>query len=169
MDDQNAKKNINILYGTLIVSTVLSFVPNTSAFLLSMALILAVLICAYYYKAKDTQDGLLYNHMVYMIGTIWIGSAFFMISILLVGLAVYLKGDQSVIFTTMDSIQGGLVPSQAEIQAISYQYMLDNKGLLLTASAVAVGPAILYFVYRVANGMSRAWKGYRIANPKSWL
>ena len=43
---------------------------------------------------------------------------------------------------------------------------LDSQGL---TRLVAIGPAILYFVYRVVNGMSRAAKGYRIANPKSWL
>lgn len=31
------------------------------------------------------------------------------------------------------------------------------------------GPIILYFVYRLANGLSRALKGHRIGNVNKWI
>ena len=169
MDTERQKNTINMLYIMLVISTILSFVPNGMAQLGSLVLIIVVLLAAYVYKARDVEDGLMHNHMTYMIGTVWIGTTFLLLGALATGLWVYLKGDQSVLTDAIAQIQNGIVPNDAEINAITSNYVSSNQGLLITASLVALGPAVLYFVYRVANGFSRACKGYRIANPKSWL
>ncbi len=169
MENTNQKNTINTLYGFLIASTVLGFVPNGWAFCASVTLWLVTLVAAYVYRNKDSEDGLLYNHMTYLIGTIWIGTSFILIGTLLAGFWVFNNGDNSALDAAMGDINQGVVPDEAALTAITAQYIGDNKSLLLTASLVAIGPAILYFVYRVANGLGRAAKGYRLANPKSWL
>ncbi len=169
MDTKQQKNTINILYFFLIFSTILSFVPTTEGQVGSLALILITLLSAYYYRGRDKEDGLLYNHMTYMIGTIWIGGAFILLGMILFGIWVFLKGDHSVIHQTVQQIQSGQMFDEAALYAVMQDYIASNKNFLIMASLPTIGPAMLYFVYRVANGFARAAKGYRIANPKSWL
>lgn len=169
MDTKQQKNTINILYFFLIFSTILSFVPTAEGQVGSLALILITLLSAYYYRGRDKEDGLLYNHMTYMIGTIWIGGAFILLGMILFGIWVFLKGDHSVIHQTVQQIQSGRMFDEAALYAVMQDYIASNKNFLIMASLPTIGPAMLYFVYRVANGFARAAKGYRIANPKSWL
>ncbi|PZQ45380.1 MAG: hypothetical protein DI551_07525 [Micavibrio aeruginosavorus] len=169
MENAGQKKIINALYGLLVVSTILGFMPNFNAFLASFVLWAAVLAASYLYRRKDSEDGLLYNHMTYLIGTIWIGTAFILLGTIIAGLWVFLQGDGSILDAAIAKIESGAAIDEAELTQITHDYITANKGLLMTASFAAVGPAVLYFVYRVANGYGRAMKGYRIANPKSWL
>jgi uncharacterized membrane protein len=165
MDTPKQKSIINILYLLLVLSTILSFVPLAAAQMVSLVMVAATLIAAYACRAKDTEDGLLYNHMTYMIGTIWIGSAFILLGMVLAGTWVYLQGDHSL----LESVASGQILDEAGMNQLMMDYAHANKELLVTATLATVGPAVLYFVYRVANGYSRAAKGYRIAKPKSWL
>ncbi len=169
MENKTQTNTINILYGFLIISTVLGFVPNFMAFIASLVLWFVTLIAAYVYRRKDTEDGLLYNHMTYLISTIWIGTSFILLGTLIAAWWVFTNGDNTAINGAMASITNGATLDETAMRTITEAYLKANQSLLLKASAVAIGPAILYFVYRVANGMSRAAKGYRLANPKSWL
>ena len=169
MENKAQTNIINILYGFLIVSTVLGFVPNVTAFTASLVLWFVTLVAAYIYRRKDKEDGLLYNHMTYLIGTIWIGTTFILIGTLIAGWWVFTNGDNTAIDGAMASVANGAALDDTALKAITEAYLKTNQTLLIQASAVAIGPAIIYFVYRVANGMSRAAQGYRLANPKSWL
>lgn len=169
MDTQKQKTTINTLYFMLVLSTIFSFIPFMSAQLLSLALIIVVLFAGYYYRGRDTEDGLMYNHMTYMIGTVWIGGGFLLLGMFAAAGLVFMEGNHSVIDAALVQVDGGFIPTEAELTKIMTEYMMSNKDLILTSSLITIGPAILYFVYRVANGFSRACKGYRIANPKSWL
>lgn len=169
MDTQKQKSIINALYICLIISTVLSFMPYLNAVIASAALFIVTLFAAYIYRMKDTPDGLLYNHMTYLIGTIWISSSFLILGIMAAGYCVYMNGDHSVVQTAMNGVQSGVMPSEEEMKGMTMSYVRDNLRLIVSASLVFVGPPLLYLVYRVANGYARAMKGYRIAKPKSWL
>lgn len=169
MENMPHKNTINTLYIMLIISTILGFVPNATAFLFSLALWFLVLIAAYIYRRKDKEDGLLYNHMTYLIGTIWIGTSFILIASLAGGYWIWALGDSTAFNTLAASLDGGVAPSEDDIMNTMTNYYLTNKNLILKVSLVTIVPAILYFVYRIGNGMGRACKGYRIANPKSWL
>lgn len=169
MQDDIKQKKTNNLYLVLILSTVLSFVPFAIAQLASISLILAVLIMAYIYRAKDSDDGLLFNHMTYLIRTIWIGSTFLGIGVIAAGLYMYVQGDHTLIQDAANQAANGVMFSEEALIQLSSDYMNANKSVLILGTGVFVGPAILYFIYRIANGYSRAAKGYRIANPKSWL
>lgn len=169
METQRHKNIINTLYFFLILSTILSFVPTEAGQIGSLALVIITLLAAYFYKGRDTEDGLLYNHMTYMIGTIWIGGGVILLSMITFGIWIYISGDHSVIHETVQRIQAGEMFDEAAMISVMQNYIESNKNFLIVASLPTIGPAMLYFVYRVANGFARACKGYRIANPKSWL
>lgn len=169
MENAKQKNTINTLYAFLVLSTILGFIPNGQAFIASLALWIVTLVTAYIYRAKDSEGGLLYNHMTYLIGTIWISTSLILLTTLAAGFIVYYYGDNSPLDSAVPQINNGIVPDEAFLRGIMEHYFSANKKLILTASIAVVGPAIVYFIYRVANGLSRAGKGYRIANPKSWL
>jgi uncharacterized membrane protein len=169
MTNEKQKSIIAVLYIFMIVSTVLSFAPNMMAQTLSLPLMLVTLAAAYYYKSRSSEEDLLQNHMVYMVGTIWIGSTFLLLGMMAAGYIVFKYGDHSPVQATMDSIMGGGDLNAGSLQDLMMEYMSTNKVLLIKASLPTIGPAILYFVYRIVNGYGRAAKGYRIAKPKSWL
>lgn len=169
MDAQKQKGTINFLYAMLIVSAVTSFVPNAFAQILSLVLLTVTLVSAYIYRSKDEEHGLVANHMTYLIGTIWISTGFAFIGMIAAIAVVYFYGDHTIIHTMMADYNNGAVPTEAGMEAMMMNYMTANQGLLITTSLATIGPAILYFIYRVANGLSRAAKGYRIAKPHSWL
>ena len=169
MENKSQKNTVNTLYLMLVFSTILGFVPNFMAFLLSLALWLTVLMAAYFYRSKDKEDGLLYNHMTYLIGTVWIGTSFILLGTMIGAYWIFSQGDVAPFYALMSQVENGVMIGEAEVMDAFNVFIAGNKNLVMTASLVTVGPAILYFVYRVANGYSRACKGYRIANPKSWL
>ena len=166
----NKQKNIiKILYSFFMISTILSFVPISFAQILSLSLIVTTLIVAYFYKFTANDDGILSNHMTYMIGTIWISSSFLVMGMLCAAAIVYLKGDHTIVHNAMDQITSGGMIGEEEIKSLMMDYMTVNRTILILASIPTIAPAILYFVYRIANGYNRAIKGYRISNPKGWL
>lgn len=169
MDNNNEQKTINALYVLLIVASIMGCMPFVSAVFLSLALTMIVLIAGYIYKARSDKDSLLWNHMTYLVGTIWIGSTFLFIGVAIAGIWVFLQGDHSIIHNAAMEMAGGRVPTDVDMINLSMNYIEANKMLLITASLAFVGPALLYFVYRIANGFTRSLKGYRMANPKGWL
>ncbi len=169
MTPEKQKTTINFLYIFLILSTILSFVPISIAQILSFAIIITVLIGAYYYKNKDDADGLLHNHMTYMINTIWIGGSFFVIGMILAAMIVFLKGDHSIVNSAMENVMSGQSPTKEALNTLMIEYMAINKDLLVKATVPTVGPAVLYLVYRIAHGYKRGINGYRILKPHSWL
>lgn len=169
METKQQLNIISVLYILLIVATVLSFVPLAVAQIATIPMILLVLVAAYIYRAKDSEDGLLYNHMTYMIGTIWIGSTFLAIGTMAASYYVHVNGNHTVAIDAWNQIQSGYIPSNDDMWNLFLNYYEANKAVMVTAMLAFVAPPILYFVYRIGNGYSRAIKGYRIAKPKSWL
>lgn len=169
MENKAQNNIINTLYAFLVLSTILGFMPYGIAFCASLVLWFVTLIAAYIYRRKDTEDGLLYNHMTYLIGTIWIGTTFILLGTLLAGFVVFWYGNNGPLDAVVAEAVNGKILDEAALMQVMSAYLALNKKLIITASTVIVGPTILYFVYRVANGLSRAAKGYRLANPKSWL
>ncbi len=160
---------ISGLYMFLIISTVLSFVPLGVMQMLSLILITIALIIAYFYKFKKDEESLLYNHSVYLIGTIWIGSSVLVFGMLAAALVVFYFGDHTIIDNAMAQITSGGMLDEEALKSVMYDYMDENRTLLIMASIPTIAPSILYFVYRIVNGYGRAIKGYRIAKPSSWL
>lgn len=169
MENSGQRAFINILYIMLTAVTVFACTPSIPMQIASFCLALLFLTCAYVYRASDRHDGLVYNHMTYMIGTFWASSAILAVSSLIAGFFVYTGGDNSALEDAVQTLQSGNLDVNTFVKSAMDSYKKDNETLLIISSFITLAPTVLYFVYRVANGYSRAMKGYRIANPKSWL
>lgn len=169
MDLKQQQSVISGLYILLIISTVLSFVPIGLWQIVSLALILLALVIAYYYKAQKNEDSFMWNHSVYLIRTIWIGGSVLFFGMIAASILVLLFGDHSLIENSMEQITSGGMMDEDGFTSLLYDYMEANKSVLVMASIPTIAPSILYFVYRIVNGYGRAIKGYRLANPNSWL
>lgn len=169
MDIKKQQSTIQGIYLLLIASTIMSFMPSVSVSVFGLLLLIIVLIAAYLYRLSDSKDGLLHNHMTYMIGTIWIGSTFISIGIALAGWSVYMNGDHSAVQNAISGVQTGAVPTEDQLYGYMWQYLSDNRKLIWDSALTFVALPVLYFLYRVVNGFARAAAGYRVANPKSWF
>lgn len=169
MDIKKQQSTIQGLYVLLIAATIMSFMPSVAVSVFGIILLLITLIAAYIYRLSDSRDGLLHNHMTYMIGTIWIASTVIAIGIALAGWSVYMNGDHTAIQNAVLDVQSGAVPSEDHLYDYLWQYMDDNRKLIWDSAVTFVALPVLYFLYRVVNGFARAVGGYRVANPKSWL
>ena len=49
------------------------------------------------------------------------------------------------------------------------QFMEENRAVFYKAGAIAIVPVVLYLLYRLSKGLSRASRGYRVADVKSWF
>ncbi len=163
------QKNIRQYYGAFAAAIVCNFVPVPIVALFGICLLLSILVGAYIFKARSKMDSLAYNHMTYLIGTIWISSLFLVLGMAAASYWVYTKGDHTLIQNLMESMNAGVMVTPGEMQSIMQSYIHANLNLLITASLATMGPAVIYIIYRTAYGASRATKGYRMARPAGWF
>ena len=179
MDEKpQGQKVILNLYAAFGVSIILSFIPMVSAALLSFVFFLGVLIAAYQYRKKSEEHSLLENHATYIIRTLWI-TAFLSLITTAAATAYMMRGIDYALFdscaqalankgvTWMEN--AGMADVYAVIEPCVEPFIRSNKTLLINAVIIAGGPLVLYMFYRLAKGVSRAIKGYRLSNAKSWL
>lgn len=177
MTDISEQKTLNMVYGALAAVTVLTLVPVMSVAVIALLLFIVVFIALYVVKAKAKADGVVENHMIYLIRTIWISSLWAVVTITLASLYLLPNYDpaalESCTNTVLDMAVASSTPDTAAMSAAMQPcmetFMEENKGVFLIASLIGAGPLLLYFVYRLFKGGSRAVKGYRLANPKAWF
>ncbi len=169
--DQGA---VNKLYAALGASLVISCVPSIIAALFASLLFMGSLIAAYFCRKRADEGSLLENHSTHIIRTIWIGSFVAMLFIIAASFYMLQNLDSLPMMNCIDL----LVNAGTSIDASSAmnilrpcwdEYMRVNYDLFITSGAIAIGPAALYFIYRYIRGLTRAIKGYRLANVKSWF
>lgn len=176
-DDPEKKKVLN-LYAALGISLMLTFVPSAIVAIVSAIFFVGVLAAAYRIRGKVDDHGLAGNHCTFIIRTIWIGSLFSLVTIALASVFMLPQIDYTPFQACADEVMGkgadyvaGL--SQAEIARMSEPCMDDfynaNWNTIIMAGLIAGGPILIYFGMRFAKGLSRALKGYRIADPKAWF
>lgn len=179
MDEKpKGQKTILNLYAVFGVSLILSVLPSVAAAVLSMIFFIGLLVAAYHFRKKADDYGLLDNHTTFIIRTLWI-SAF--LSLITTGIAtIYMLG--GVNYAPFEPCaqtianQGIAWLETAQVMEIYgliepclHSFLGANQTLLLNALIIAGGPIMLYMVYRLAKGVNRAMKGYRLADPKSWF
>ena len=168
-DAVKEQKTIMQFYGALVASLLCNFVPIAVVQGFGFCLFLVVLIAAYIYKARASLDSLLYNHMTYLIGTIWVGSTLIVIGMGIASYWVYSEGDHTLIQQMMNNLNNGVMMSEAQMHDLFMNYIHQNKMLLIKATACTIGPGMLYFIYRISLALNRASNGYRLAKPASWI
>lgn len=129
----------------------------------------AALVFAYVFESQAQKGDLLEHHSIYMIRTIWIWSGFLFVMLNGASIQIQLNGDMSAIQGLVDRIYGGEIPSLTEISESGRAYILDNYDLFVRTCLMWAAPVQVYGVYRVAKGLARAVKGYRLKDLRSWF
>lgn len=177
--DANQKKIVR-LYGAFGAGLVFSMVPLWSAAIVSATLIAGVLIMAYVVRTDTEHGSLSENHMTFIIRTIWIGSLFALITTAAASLYFFKTLDNAPLQPCADailSLASGMTEPAAMERIIDNfmampcwaNYWQKNIMIFITGGVIAAGPILIYFAIRYIRGLTRAMKGYRVANPKAWF
>lgn len=166
---REVRRIVNV-YAALSAAIVAQFIPHITIQLIGVCLFglvwLAVIIIRR--LAKD-PDGLTKNHMTFILKTIWVGSLLLTIGTTLGSAYIYEFGDNTVIYDFLNRISAGSLIGFYDIEGVIKMYMIRNKSLIIMTAIASFGPCIIYIVYRLVGGVSRAKKGHRIGNPKAWI
>lgn len=170
-DDKTRKERSTILqlYAIFVASTIFSFAPDTTIQMIAFVLFFALILSVPIYQWRGEDGSLLKNHMIYLNRTIWIGSLFLFLSILLFGLWVYLQSDSRAFFELFMQVKNGFMITEQDIAQALREFLQVNYALLVQASILCLFPPMLYVCYRIGRGVARASQFYRMPNPRSWL
>lgn len=157
------------VYGLLCVGIVFSMVPVLPIFFTGMMLIPFVLVLAWMLRFGKSPDTLIYNHMIYISRTIWMFSLLLTITSSIAGFLVMTGADNSAYQNILNDMMNGISYSHDQMYDVMISYIKTNMGLMICAVALCTIPTLGYVVYRLTRGMSRALKGYRLANPQAWF
>lgn len=166
--DKDQKDTIG-MYMMFSAGIIFQFIPMISAQLFGLICIFVALIGAYLYKAKSQIGSLTYNHMTYLIGTIWVSSFLLLIGVIIAVIWVYQLGDHSVILNVVTGARNGVMFTTDELQIVMQNYIAMNMKLLLTATGSTLGPGLIYIIYRVTNGTRLCVRGERFDKPAKWF
>ena len=178
MADDTQKKVILNLYAAFAVSLLLSFVPSAIVAMIALIFFVGVLIAAYVLRGKADVEDLQHNHMTYIIRTIWLSGFLGIITTTAASFYMLSGIDYSPLDPCVDLIASKDPEAVAQASADDLihlatpcmnAFLKTNQTLLYTSAALAGAPMILYIIYRFGYGLTRAMKGYRVANVKTWL
>lgn len=172
MNEQSASRDQRknaALYLSLLIGVVAGCLPYGSAQGISAILVIVALVLGYILRDKEGAGSLVAHHATFVIRTIWIWSLFLMIGMIGAAFVIYRQGDASAIDDMVNSIYGGMIPTEADIQAVSDRYIMDNYDLMVRTAIIWLAPAQVYALWRVVKGFSRAWSGYRLQSVKGWF
>jgi uncharacterized membrane protein len=166
---EKEQKNIVNIYAALSACLIFSFIPVGALGTITAILFIGVLIAAYVMRRKAEENSLTKNHMTFVIRTIWITS--FIATPTTIIAAIYLipQLDPSPV---QDCIGTALSSHNAEddvIQNCIDAFISANLSLLIVSTLIAAALPVIYLIYRMAKGLSRAMKGHRIGNVKKWF
>lgn len=167
------EKNRNTIlgfYAVLSLVVILSSVPDFKIQNVGYTLIMIELVIAYIARARWPRgESFEENHSTYIIRTIWMYSFLFTIGAVAASYLVWVNGDKSAIEQITDMMVNGSPPSEDETNAAMMKYYEDNKILMMNTTRLWLCPSQLYLVWRILQGGGRAFKSYRLANPKRWF
>lgn len=172
--DASQKKIVRI-YGAFGAGLVLFMVPLWSAAIVSTALILGVLITAYVLRTDTEHGSLTENHMTFIIRTFWIGNLFALVAIMVASVYLFMVLDTTPMQPCVDLLvsKGHTLIDPAEIESVATKCVTDvvrtNMTTLIVSAVVTAMPILIYFAARYIRGLTRAMRGYRVANPKAWF
>jgi uncharacterized membrane protein len=172
------QKKIVRFYGVFGLCIIMMVIPHMWAAALSIIMLLYVMFAAYYLRAQRPEDSLLTNHMTFVIRTIWISGLLGLVT-LTAGCAYLLKGiNNAPLEPCINQFlgvnqTGATITDMAQLDRIFMacmdNFVQANLQVLIISLLISGGPILLYMVVRIARGLSRAVKGYRVAKPKAWF
>jgi uncharacterized membrane protein len=177
-DDTKDKRAILNLYAAFGVTLVLSVVPSVTAALVSLVFFVGVVGVAFRFLKAAEPESLMENHATFILRTIGISTLFSLIT-LTAGIIYMIP---SIDYSAFEPCANALTQkgesyaqsaSFTDVYASAEPCMEDfidmNLRILTIAALIAAVPVVPYLLMRYARGLSRAVKGYRLANPKSWF
>ena len=171
------KTKVLQVYAIFGAALVLSVVPTIWGAVLSLIFGIGILVLAYYTRRKSEHGSLTENHMTYIIRTIWIGSAVALIFLTAGSLYLFFLVDNTPLLPCANNLLGlAQDPTSMTTESLKAIFApcadgylgLNFKVFIMSAVIVAV-PVLIYFIARFIEGVSRAFKGYRLANPHKWF
>ncbi len=172
------QRTILNLYAAFGVSLILSVLPYMAAGILSLLFFVGVLVAAYAIRKKVEDHSLSENHATFIIRTMWIG-AFFSLVTTAIASAYMISGIDYSQFTPCANAlaskgtawleSAGMMEIYGVTEPCMDRFLESNGTLLMNAMIIAGAPVIIYMTYRLAKGVSRATKGYRLSDSKSWF
>ena len=174
-DEHAAKKSILNLYGLFGVSLILCVLPFVSAAILCVMFFVILLVAAYYMRGKSEEHSLLHNHTTHIIRTIWIGGLVASASTVCASFYMLANIDYQPFEPCASNLQlvgieqMGFTDLYNVIESCVDDFISVNRTVLIVAVMIAALAPLGYMGYRFIKGAARAMKGYRLANPKSWL
>lgn len=157
------------VYGLLCTALVFSMIPILPIFITGTFLFPFVLVLAWMLRFGKGTDTLIYNHMIYISRTIWMFSLLLAITSSIAGFLVMTGADNSAYQNVINDMMNGVSYSYDQMYDVMITYIKANMGLMICAVALCTVPTLGYMAYRLARGMSRAFKGYRLAKPQAWF
>lgn len=172
------KKTVTNLYALMAVSILLTVVPHIAAGVLSLIFFAIAMGKAYKLRKSSEAHSLGENHATYIVRTIWISLLWVFVFTVFGSIYVFFEIDPLPLQACMNAIldQAGGDPSNMDAANIALMlepcmanFLEMNRGVFIAGLSVSAVPALLYIAYRFIKGLSRAGKGYRLADPKGWF
>ena len=176
--DNPEKKKLYNIYALFGVSLATSVIPTVSGAVLCLIFFTWLLIAAYRWRKTAEEHSLVHNHSVYIIRSIWIGVLISVVTMIVASLYMLGGIDYAAFNPCIDKITGYSIEALEAMGFAEFYPLAEpcvdgfisaNYNILIVSVAIAAGPPLLYLSYRFIKGVSRAVKGYRLANPTSWL
>ena len=163
------KNNVLALYGLLVLSVALLFMPLASLMLFGLLLLILVQIASPVMRAGKDRDQAYYQHLFYIARTIWSWVLISTITTALAGYIVYTQADNSIYDTIVSNIMSGMVYDETMLKQALMDYIQLNFRIVMTAAALCIIPMAGFLLYRVGHGVRRALQSLAPARPYAWL
>lgn len=161
---ENDKKRALTLYAFFGASLLLGLIPQAIATVVSLVFLIISMVYAYKLRRGDDVAA---NHAAFILQTIWVATIVSLLS--LVAGSIYLI--PNINYASFAPCDQALEAGQEllELYPCFATFIAANMNVLVLTALITAAPIALYLIVRFIRGLSRAMKGYRIANPKSWL
>lgn len=172
------QKKIYNLYAVFGISIVLSVIPNGTAAGLSIIFLTWALIAGYITRRKAEEHSLSENHAVFVIRTLWIAAGISILTTIISSFYMLERIDYTPFQGCAETIASQGIAALEQMSTMQLYAMVQpcldsflglNIETIKVAMVIAGGPPIVYMGYRFFKGISRAIKGYRLADPKAWF
>lgn len=162
-------QKITALYAAYGLCVVMTCLPDMTMQNVAAIMTFILLAALYLLRSKWPEDSLEAHHTTFIIRTIWIWSAFLILGMIGAGMVISQNGDMSALDQLSSDIANGMPPTEDAMNQSAKAYFETNYDLILKTTLMWLSPAQIYAVWRIARGLSRALKGYRLSNIKSWF
>lgn len=171
-DENTAPKSLSgilTLYGLLVLTIILLFIPTLTAMIMGALLLPFILFVGWCLRFGKTPENIVYQHSLYIARTIWAWSLVGGAATSIAGFLVFTQADNSIYDKIINDMMQGIHYTRAMMGDALMDYIHTNFALVILAGIICVVPIAGYISYRLYNGIKPALKGEPPHRPISWL